>query len=114
MEVIDECMGLLMSAVREAGATMVVTADHGNLDMMYQVDKKTGAVKIDAHGNPVTKTSNTLSPVPWCVVGQTADRFTANRAIDLPGLANIAATLFILLGFTPPSEYLPALIELID
>jgi 2,3-bisphosphoglycerate-independent phosphoglycerate mutase len=112
MEIVDECVGLLMSAVREAGATMVVTADHGNLDMMYEVDKKTGAVKSDSQGNPVVKTSHTLSPVPWCVVGQAADRFRVNREIDSPGLGNIAAAIFILLGFTPPPGYLPALIEL--
>jgi 2,3-bisphosphoglycerate-independent phosphoglycerate mutase len=111
MEVVDECLGRIEAAVLEAGATLVVTADHGNLDMMWEVDRKTGAIKIDAAGNPVIKTSHTLSPVPWCLVGVDADRFRVNNSIEEPGLANIAATLLLLLGFEAPSDYLPALIE---
>ena len=90
---------------------MVVTADHGNLDMMYEVDRDTGAVKIDGQGLPIRKTSHTLSPVPWCVVGNSADRFRINQAIDTPGLGHIAAALLLLLGFLPPADYLPSLIE---
>jgi len=111
MEVVDECLGRIEAAVLEAGATLIVTADHGNLDMMWEVDRKTGAIKIDAAGNPVIKTSHTLSPVPWCLVGVDADRFRVNNSIEEPGLANIAATLLLLLGFEAPSDYLPALIE---
>lgn len=114
MEVVDECMGRIEAAVRDAGATMVVTADHGNLDMMWEVDRDTGATKLDAAGNPVIKTSHTLSPVPWCVVGIDADRFRAATSIEEPGLGNIAATLLLLLGFEAPPDYLPSLIEPID
>jgi len=38
MEVVDECVGRLEEAVRAAGATMILTADHGNIDMMFAVD----------------------------------------------------------------------------
>jgi len=114
MEVVDECMGRLEAAVREAGATMVVTADHGNLDMMWEVDKASQSVKLDSNGNPVLKTSHTLSPVPWCLVGAEAGRFTVNSAIEGPGLANIAASLFMLLGFEAPPDYLPSLIQLTE
>jgi 2,3-bisphosphoglycerate-independent phosphoglycerate mutase len=114
IEVVDECMGRIVDAVRAAGATLIVTADHGNLDQMFEVDRASGAVKLDAAGQPVAKTSHTLSPVPWCLVGSAADRFAVNRGVDNPGLANIAATVFLLLGFEPPEDYLPALIELAD
>ena len=114
MEVVDECIGRLEAAVREAGATMVVTADHGNLDMMWEVDRKTGLIKLDGDGNRVVKTSHTLSPVPWCLVGADADRFTNNPVVHDPGLANIASTLLTLLGFVAPFDYLPPLIERID
>ena len=102
IEVVDECMGRLESAVREAGATMVVTADHGNLEMMWEVDRKTGLVRVDGEGNPVIKTSHTLSPVPWCLFGTDADRFKVNESVKEPGLANIAATMLALLGFEAP------------
>jgi len=111
MEVVDECVGRIEAAVREAGATMVVTADHGNLDMMWEVDRETGLTKLDGNGNPAVKTSHTLSPVPWCLVGANANQFSINTEVAVPGLANIAATLLTLLGFIAPSDYLPSLVE---
>jgi 2,3-bisphosphoglycerate-independent phosphoglycerate mutase len=111
MEVVDECIGRLESAASEAGATMIITADHGNLDMMWEVDRTTGKVKTDDHGTPVVKTSHTLSQVPFCVLGAAADDFDVNAAIESPGLANIAATVLTLLGFQPPEDYLPSLVR---
>jgi 2,3-bisphosphoglycerate-independent phosphoglycerate mutase len=110
IEVVDECVARIAAAASESGATMVVTADHGNLDMMLEVDRETGETRFDPSGKPVIKTSHTLSPVPWCLVGADADRFTVNSAVEEPGLANIAATLLVLLGFEPPPDYLPPLI----
>ena len=110
VEVVDECVGRIERAVAEAGATLIVTADHGNSDMMWEVDKKTGKVKRDAEGRPMIKTSHTLSPVPLCVVGAGIDGLITNPAVAEPGLGNIAATLLFLLGFDPPPDYLPALV----
>jgi len=55
-----------------------------------------------------------LSPVPWCLVGEEADRFRKNPDVTEPGLGNIAATILTLLGFEPPADYLPPLIEVVD
>ena len=110
MEVVDECVGRLQAAVADVGGTMIVTADHGNLDMMAEVDTATGQVKRGADGAPVAKTSHTLSPVPWLLTGVDADRFAPNAALDHPGLGNIASTLLVLLGFEPPDDYLPPLV----
>ncbi len=114
MEVVDECVGRIEQAVGKAGATMVVTADHGNLDMMLEVDRQSGEVKLDGDGRPIIKTSHTLSPVPWCLVGVAADRFRATASVREPGLGNIAASLLLLLGFEAPLDYLPPLIEPVD
>jgi 2,3-bisphosphoglycerate-independent phosphoglycerate mutase len=111
MEVVDECIGRIEAAVTETGATMIVTADHGNLEMMWDVDRKTGKVKTNSDGKPVVKTSHTLSPVPFCIVGADAGSFEVNTAIDSPGLANIASTILNLLGFQPPDGYFPSLIR---
>jgi len=110
IEVVDECVGKIEKAVTEAGATLIVTADHGNSDMMWEVDKKTGEVKRDGEGRPMIKTSHTLSPVPLCVVGAGTDGLIVNPAVAKPGLGNIAATLLFLLGFVPPPDYLPTLV----
>jgi 2,3-bisphosphoglycerate-independent phosphoglycerate mutase len=112
IEVVDECVGRLEGVVRQVGATMIVTADHGNLDMMWEVDKKTGRPKLDDRGKPVAKTSHTLSPVPWLLVGEDADLFEANEEVTDGGLGNIASTIMLLLGFEAPSDYLPPLIRL--
>lgn len=112
MEVVDECLGRLEAAARESGATLIVTADHGNSDMMLEVDKKTGGIKIDADsGEPVRKTSHTLNPVPWLLLGREAEHYAVNEAVQTPGLGNIAASLLLLLGYLPPADYLPSLIR---
>ncbi|MGD8440235.1 MAG: 2,3-bisphosphoglycerate-independent phosphoglycerate mutase [Holophagae bacterium] len=110
MEVVDECVGRLHSAVGDVGGTMIVTADHGNLDMMAEVDPATGQVKRGPDGELVAKTSHTLSPVPWLLTGVDADRFAPNPAVDHPGLGNIASTILVLLGFDAPDDYLPPLV----
>ena len=111
MEVVDECVGVIERAVAAAGGTLIVTADHGNLDMMWEVDAATGEVKRRADGSPVIKTSHTLNPVPWLLTGAAAGRFEADPAVERPGLGNLAASLLLLLGFAPPPDYLPALIR---
>jgi 2,3-bisphosphoglycerate-independent phosphoglycerate mutase len=58
------------------------------------------------------KTSHTLSPVPF-VVHDAA--WAGEYHLDRPegaGLANVAATLLVLLGFVPPADYEPAVIAL--
>ncbi|MFV2071266.1 MAG: 2,3-bisphosphoglycerate-independent phosphoglycerate mutase [Thermoanaerobaculales bacterium] len=111
IEVLDQCVGKLQEAVWNAHATMIITADHGNLDMMWEVDSATGEVRRDGAGDPILKTSHTLSPVPWWLCGTDANRFEANPDVLDPGLANIASTLMILLGFSPPEGFLPSLIQ---
>jgi 2,3-bisphosphoglycerate-independent phosphoglycerate mutase len=111
MEVVDRCVGVLENAVVKTGGTMIVTADHGNLDMMWEVDRRTGATKKGPDGLPVVKTSHSLSPVPWLLVGSEAGRFRVNRRVENPGLGNIASTILYLLGFQAPHDYLPSLVE---
>ncbi len=110
VEVVDECVGKILEVVREAGATLLVTADHGNSDMMWEVDRTTGEVKRDGHGRPMVKTSHTLSPVPFWLIGAGIDGLIANPAVADPGLGNIAATILFLLGFEFPADYLPSLV----
>jgi len=111
MEVVDRCLGRLEEAVGEVGGTMIVTADHGNLEMMLEVDKENGEIKLDSEGRPVVKTSHTLSPVPWLLIGGEAGGFVPNPEVDRPGLGNLAATILLLLGFEAPNGYLPPLIS---
>ncbi len=86
-EVIDGCLGELGAAAAAAGATLLITADHGNIEQMR-----------DESGNPQTK--HTTAPVPLVLVD------AAHRGARLRDgiLADVAPTICALMGIpTPPS-----------
>lgn len=111
VETVDLCIGRLMQAIDKVGGVLLVTADHGNAEEMYEKDKKTGKIKRNDSGKPKAKTAHTLNPV-WLIVydpsGDQSIRF--NPDIQDPGLTNIAATCFQLLGLEPPDLYDPPLL----
>ncbi|MDR2792560.1 MAG: 2,3-bisphosphoglycerate-independent phosphoglycerate mutase [Treponema sp.] len=106
MESMDIQLGRLIKAVEEAGAAMVITADHGNSDDMFEHDKKSGAVVRKADGTPKAKTSHSLNPVP-CIVYDPDYRgeYDNTRLNEGLGISSIAATCIDLLGFIPPEGY---------
>lgn len=109
VEAVDLCLGRLWREVRGAGGLMIVTADHGNADQMYQ-RAKDGSVLRDASGSFLPLTSHTLNPVRF-VVADT--RATPGYTLTPPpqaGLANVAATILNLLGYNAPEDYSPSLI----
>jgi len=113
-ETVDLCLKRLLEAVSTSGGVALITADHGNLDEMYEVNNKTGEIERDKKtGLPKNKTSHTLNPVPFIVVDPTYGNEYRLEA-DLPhaGLGNIASTILLFLGFNPPEDYLPPLITL--
>ena len=107
MEVVDACVADLEAAVVKAGGVLLVTADHGNADDMWMRDKQNQPKKSGDHILP--KTSHTLAPVPFAVVDPQA-RWELSETPD-PGLANVSATLLLLCGLQPPSDYLPSLLQ---
>ncbi|MCX7847261.1 MAG: 2,3-bisphosphoglycerate-independent phosphoglycerate mutase [bacterium] len=110
VKVVDEALGQLIACIDEVGGTLVVTADHGNCEQMYAVDKKTGAPIQGPGGSYEPLTSHTLNPVPFIIHGPDTARYELNTAVKEPGLANIAATLLNLLGFEKPADYYDSLI----
>lgn len=114
VETVDLMLGRLMTAVSELGGVLVVTADHGNADEMYQRDKK-GAVQRDPKtGAPVVKTSHTLNPVPFTIFDPArGDRYEIDAArCEGRGLASVTATCLELLGLQAPSELAPSLLRI--
>jgi 2,3-bisphosphoglycerate-independent phosphoglycerate mutase len=87
VETVDQCLGRLATAVEEAGGTLVITADHGNAEMMR--DPETG----EPH------TAHTLNPVPFIIVSPPA----AIRRVENGRLADVAPTLLALLGLDRPA-----------
>jgi 2,3-bisphosphoglycerate-independent phosphoglycerate mutase len=113
VETVDLCVTRLLESVKQANGILIVTADHGNSDDMYQRDKKSGEVVLDEKtGKPKTKTAHSLNPVPVYIFEPTATvKMKLSSRSDL-GISSIAATCLKLLGFEPPREYTPSVIEI--
>ncbi|MFN2351135.1 MAG: 2,3-bisphosphoglycerate-independent phosphoglycerate mutase [Kiritimatiellia bacterium] len=111
VETVDLCLGRLMGAVRAAGGIMVISADHGNADDMYERDKQGQLLVHSDTGRPCSKTSHSLNPVPLYVFDPRPDSpWRAAQAPDA-GISSLAATCIALLGFKPPAHYDPSLLE---
>ena len=86
VEVIDECLGRVLKAAQEVGSTVMITADHGNLEVM--TDAGTGQ----------PHTAHTTDPVPFILVGE---------KVVLRGdgcLADVAPTVLRSMGIEQPKE----------
>jgi 2,3-bisphosphoglycerate-independent phosphoglycerate mutase len=86
VETVDHCLDRLAAAVEAAGGALVITADHGNAEMMR--DPETG----EPH------TAHTLNPVPLLVVNAPASASVADGR-----LSDVAPTLLDLLGLAQPA-----------
>jgi 2,3-bisphosphoglycerate-independent phosphoglycerate mutase len=110
VEAVDLELSRLMRFIEKAGGILLVTADHGNADEMFDHEKN-GSIARDAQGHPKVKTSHTLNAVPFAVYAPGSTKIAFNPAVEKPGLGNVAATTFELLGFAPPDDYLPSLLK---
>ena len=87
VETVDTGLGKIASAIEQMGGALLVTADHGNAEMM--VDPETGG----------PHTAHTLNPVPLILMG------AGNRIVVKEGrLADIAPTMLELMGLPKPAE----------
>ena len=87
VETVDTCLGRLSEAVERAGGTLVITADHGNAEMMRDPETR------EPH------TAHTLNPVPFILVNPP----TVVMHLDDGRLSDVAPTLLDLLGLPKPS-----------
>jgi len=111
MQALDLQLARLVPVILAAGGVVMITADHGNADEMFELDKK-GNVKRDAAGRTKAKTSHTLNPVPFVLVSAAATPgYRLRTDLPAPGLSSLAATVLNLLGFEAPDDYDPSLIE---
>ena len=108
VEAIDEALRHINDAVTQAGGTLIITADHGNCEVLVERDKS-GEILTDAKGIPVPKKSHTLSPVPFVVIDH-SNRTLHEATPPHAGIANVGATLLTLLGLPVPSDYEPTLV----
>ena len=112
MEALDLQLARILKAVDKAGGVALITADHGNADEMYEMDKKTKLPKADKNGNYKAKTSHTLNPVP-CIIydNVTNGAYTVKADEGNFGLANVAATMVNLMGYEAPAMWEESIID---
>ena len=111
MEGMDLQLGRLKKAIEEVGGVLLLTADHGNADDMYEHDKS-GAVKYKADGAPQAKTAHSLNPVPFIIYDPTYNNEYKKELRSGLGISSIAATCMNLMGFEPPKDYDPSIITM--
>ena len=110
VEAVDLCVGRLIDAIEEANGILIVTADHGNADEMYEVGKD-GKLKLDGDGNPKSKTSHTLNPVPCYIYDPAGTAKIRLASKENLGISSLAATSISCLGLMPPDDYDPSIVE---
>ena len=112
MEALDLQLARILKVCDEVGAVALITADHGNADEMYEIDKKTKAPKANKDGSFKAKTSHTLNPVPFIVYDNIyADKYTLKQGRNVFGLSNVAATTVNLLGYDAPEMWDESVID---
>src|SRR5688572_22070150 len=87
LQVIDKCLSDIVPALSEVNGEMLITADHGNAECMF--DEKTGQ----------PHTAHTSDPVPLVYVGNPAE-FVEKRGC----LADVAPTILALMKLAVPPE----------
>ena len=89
VETVDACLGEIEKAVRAKGGAMLITADHGNAEMMID----------PVSGGP--HTAHTTNPVPFIVIAEDAGLYTLKPN---GSLRDISPTMLGMLGITEPKE----------
>lgn len=87
VETIDHCLDRVMKSVEKSQASMLITADHGNCEMM--IDPETGG----------PHTAHTTNPVPLVAINTAAASLRGGGA-----LCDVGPTVLNLLGVEPPPE----------
>ncbi|CAN5736935.1 2,3-bisphosphoglycerate-independent phosphoglycerate mutase [soil metagenome] len=88
VEALDECLGRILTALRAANGTVIVTADHGNAEQMWDTELN------------APHTAHTANPVPVILCGEP---FVGKRLRN-GSLRDVAPTMLELLGLAGPAE----------
>jgi len=89
VETVDECLIRVLKTAETAGATVIITADHGNCELM--IDPATGG----------PHTAHTTNPVPLVIIGEGAGRGHLRTG---GSLRDVGPTILQLMRIEPPSE----------
>jgi 2,3-bisphosphoglycerate-independent phosphoglycerate mutase len=111
VEAVDLALTRLLPAIDAAGGVALITADHGNADEMFELDKKTGQPTRNKDGSYKAKTAHTLNPVPLILYDNVSGNRLGLRADVNSGLSNLAATIANLIGLEKHPAWDESLLE---
>ena len=89
VETLDRCLARIVAAVRGSGGTLIITADHGNAEQMWDVERN------GPH------TAHTTNPVPMLLIGPDVK---AGMPLSNGSLRDVAPTMLGVLGIAPTAE----------
>ena len=105
VEAVDLALARLLPAIEAAGGVALITADHGNADEMYELDKKTKQPSLNTDGSYKAKTAHTLNPVPLILFDKVTGGKLGLKQTTTAGLSNIAATVANLAGLEKHAKW---------
>src|SRR3984957_3752130 len=89
VETVDACLGQIYQSIRQRGGSLLITADHGNAEMM--VDPVSGG----------PHTAHTTNPVPFILVSEDAKQYSLRPD---GSLRDISTTILTMMGLREPAE----------
>ena len=108
---LDIAVKRVRKALEKVGGILVITADHGNSDDMFEHDKA-GEIKYDGNGNICAKTSHSLNPVPCIIYDPSSNGEYKKELKSGLGISALAATCIELLGYEAPEFYDSSVLEM--
>jgi 2,3-bisphosphoglycerate-independent phosphoglycerate mutase len=112
VEAVDLALARILPVIDALGGVALITADHGNADEMYELDKKTKQPAQNEDGSFKAKTAHTLNPVPLILYDNVTGGKLGLRQTATAGLSNIAATTANLLGLEKHAKWDESLLEI--
>jgi 2,3-bisphosphoglycerate-independent phosphoglycerate mutase len=111
VEAVDLALSRLLPAIDAAGGVALITADHGNADEMFELDKKTKQPALNKDGSFKAKTAHTLNPVPLILYDNVSGGKLGLKQTPTAGLSSIAATVANLLGLEKHDKWDEGVLE---
>mgnify|MGYP000072414016 CR=1 FL=1 len=111
IEALDLALARLLPAIDAAGGVALITADHGNADEMFELDKKTKQPALNKDGSFKAKTAHTLNPVPLILYDNVTGGKLGLTPSPTAGLSNIAATVANLIGLEKHDKWDESVLE---
>ena len=112
VEAVDLQLARILPVIDAMGGVALITADHGNADEMYEIDKKTKQPAQHKDGSFKAKTAHTLNPVPLILYDNVSGGRLGLQQTATAGLANIAATVANLIGLEKHEKWNESLLQI--